>query len=321
MIIIVTINLFICFILSKVINPHLRLFRIYSFVSIVSFVASFTFISIINPYAMLVLLMIFLAIYILGRREYLDLELNEVFIEKENCREIKAIFFADSQFDLPGSIFNEAYDNVINLINEQNADLLLLGGDYLNQAENIHLVMSKLKKINLQNFKYGAYAVMGNHDYVNYQNLITEFEQIGIKCLENDYVNIDPLNLTIVGIVDPWRNQPDYDLIMKINDQKQNTIVLAHQPDAFDYLAGEYDLMLSGHYHAGQVNFIFGMKLNSLIAKYIYGRFTNESKTLYVSSGVGGSIGRFKYSPYLRFLAKPQIDKIIIGENNEKKSR
>lgn len=317
MIIISMVNLFLCFFLSKVINPYNKYFRLYAIISIFGFAGMFILYSFLDPNIMLVVTMIFLSLYILGRREYLDLFTKDVIIATKGKKDIDAIFVADTQFDIPGSIFDEAFDNVINMINEVEGDMLLLGGDYLNQHENIDLVVAKFAAIDLTRFKYGVYAVMGNHDYVNYENLIVEFEKLGIRCLENDYLNIEELDLTLVGIVDSWKNEPEYTILKRIEDRLGSTIVLAHQPDEADYFVGDYDIMLSGHYHAGQMNFVFGIQLNALVAKYIYGLYHVGNNRLFVTSGVGGSIGRFKYAPYLRYLARPEIAVIKLRGKDE----
>ncbi|WOO87500.1 metallophosphoesterase [Mollicutes bacterium LVI A0039] len=317
MIIIAIINIFLCFFLSKVINPYNRIFRVYSIISIFGFLGIYVISSILDPNMMLSVSMIMLCLYILARREYMDLFVKDIVVSCEGTKDIDIVFIADTQFDIPGSIFDEAFDNVIDLVNNTPADLLLLGGDYLNQKENIDLVIAKFKAIDQSQFKYGVYAVMGNHDYVNYENMVIEFEKLGIKCLENDYLNIEELDLSLVGVVDSWRNKPEYTILNRISDRLGSTVVLAHQPDEADLLEGEYDIMLSGHYHAGQMNFVFGIQLNALIAKYIYGLYHVGQNRLYVTSGVGGSIGRFKYAPYLRYLARPEIAYIKLRGKDE----
>lgn len=317
LLIIATINIFLCFFLSKVINPYNRYFRLYAIISIFGFAGSYVISSVLNPHTMLIVAMVFLTLYILGRREYMDLFVNEMVVSVEGKRDLDLVFIADTQFDIPGYIFDEAFDNVIDLVNDNPADLLLLGGDYLNQEENIDLVVNKFKAIDQSQFKYGVFAVMGNHDYVNYEHLVKEFEAIGIHCLENDYVNIRDLDLTLVGVVDSWRNEPEYTILNRVEERLGSTVVLAHQPDEVDHMEGEYDLMLSGHYHAGQMNFVFGIQLNALVAKYIYGMYHVGPNRLFVTSGVGGSIGRFKYAPYLRYLARPEIAYIKLRGRDE----
>ncbi len=317
MIVIATINIFLCFFLSKVINPYNQYFRIYATLSIFGFAGAYVISSILDPHTMLIVTMVFLTLYILGRREYMDLFVKDVVISTKGTKDIDVLYVADTQFDIPGSIFDEAFDNVITMINQTPADLLLLGGDYLNQMENIDLVVNKFAAINQSQFQYGVYAVMGNHDYVNYENLVIEFEKIGIKCLENDYVNIEELDLTLAGVVDSWRNEPEYTLLNRVENRLGSTIVLAHQPDEIDHMEGEFDIMLSGHYHAGQMNFVFGIQLNALVAKYIYGLYHVGPNRLFVTSGVGGSIGRFKYAPYLRYLARPELSYIKLRGRDE----
>lgn len=318
MIIVATINIFLCFILSKTINPYKRSFRIYATISIIGFIASYVISSILDPYIMLVVAMIILSLYILARREYMDLHVKDIILTTSGDKDINIVYVADTQFDIPGSIFDEAFDNVIEMINNTPADLLLLGGDFLNQTENIDLVLAKFAQIDHSIFKHGVFAVMGNHDYVNYDGMIDGFTKLGIQCLENDYLNIESLDLTLVGVVDSWRNSPEYNILERVKNRLGSTVVLAHQPDEADKFIGNYDIMLSGHYHAGQMNFVFGIQLNALVAKYIYGLYHVGDNKLFVTSGVGGSIGRFKYAPYLRYLARPEIAYIKLRGKDEK---
>lgn len=314
---IAVINIFICFTLSKVFSPYNKAFRFYSSISIGFLVIATLISGLFEPHIMLAILMIFLSLYILGRREYMDLRIKELSLKVKGDENIDIIFVADLQFDIPDYIFDEAFDNVIEMINSQTADLLLFGGDYLNQPNNIELVLEKYKQINMNNYKYGAYAIMGNHDYVDYQGMLDGFEKIGIKCLENDFVKIEQLDLNLVGVVDTWCNNPDHNILKKIEDPLNTTVILSHQPDEVERVDGYFDIMLSGHYHAGQVNFVFGIQLNALIAKYIYGFFLVKGKRLFVSSGVGGSIGRTRYSPFIRYLAPPEIVHIKLKERND----
>ncbi len=311
-------NIFLCFFLSKAINPYILWFRVYATISIFGLAGVLVLSAIFSPLVFLFTMMLFFSLYILGRREYLDLFIKELNFDANGTKDIDIVFIADTQFDIPGYIYDEAFDNVIALVNDTPADLLLLGGDYLNQAENIDLVVNKFKMIDQDKFKYGVYAVMGNHDYVNYENLVVKFEEIGIRCLENDFVQIEKLDLNLLGVVDSWKNTPDYKLLNKVDNKLGTTVVLAHQPDEVDHMEGEYDLMLSGHYHAGQMNFVFGIQLNALVAKYIYGTYHVGKNKIFVTSGVGGSIGRFKYAPYLRYLARPEVALIKLRGNDEK---
>ena len=68
------------------------------------------------------------------------------------------------------------------------------------------------------------------------------------------------------------------------------------------------DFMLSGHYHGGQIK-VFGLTMQRLITKYVYGYFKKGNTQLYVTSGVGGSYMRGEKGKYIRFNARPEINK------------
>ena len=182
-------------------------------------------------------------------------------------------------------------------------DLLLLGGDFVNYVENIDLFFEYLKEINIP--KLGCFTVLGNHDYIDYDRIVVKLEELGIKVVDNDYFLLND-NITIIGVEDVWRGHPK--LPNYPNDRVN--ILLSHNPDFIKEISDENEIafMLSGHYHGGQIK-LFKMTLQRTITKYVYGYFEKGRTKLYVTSGVGGSYGRGKRGKYIRFNARPEINK------------
>ncbi len=203
---------------------------------------------------------------------------------------------------------------VVEKANEQNADLIVLLGDYVsesgrgrnrNAAEGadgteLKIPVSTIAD-NLQGFKakYGVYAVIGNHDwYHNAKRVDSEFERVGIHILENEVTNILVGDKTIGlwGIEDLWKNRrvpsDPYDAIT----EKRNIIAITHNPDSLLTAPGGISVMFAGHSHGGQINFpIFGPLAPFNDPRFMDGHAEVDGKHVYVTSGVGTSVLPFRW--------------------------
>ena len=224
----------------------------------------------------------------------------------------KIIFAADFHF---GHYFStERLEKVVRLINEQNPDLVLLGGDYINKEPNLaddtFRIFGKIKA------KYGVYGVLGNHDSVLRDNrkirILEAANKANIKILLNEAVWISEGNerFKIGGVGDFWHDTQN--LEPTIGDAKTDdfVILLSHNPDFSEFLeTDKIDLVLSGHTHGGQVTF-FGLYApntqSSFGQKYREGLVKNQYSQVFVTHGVGTTL-----LP-IRFFAKPEINVVVL---------
>ena len=218
----------------------------------------------------------------------------------------------------------ERLSEVVQLINQQDPDLILLGGDYVATASpggeivplsKIAHELSKLKA------PLGVVAVLGNHDWWLDGELVRdEFEKVGIVVLENQVHHLQRENgaLWVAGIADDITRSPDVDGTLRKIPDDAPVIILTHDPAQFmDVPKGPY-LTISGHTHGGQVYLPF---LGALMTpsrapmEWIYGHIKEEGRDLYVTSGIGTSI-----LP-VRFNMPPEIVVIDIGQKIEASER
>ena len=105
----------------------------------------------------------------------------------------------------------------------------------------------------------GVYAVPGNHDYRvgidTWQRQFTAAQ--GIINLTNQALirRVDGTRLCIAGVDDFSRGTPRPEVLPPA-EQRDFTILLAHNPDQAEHLQGtddRVDLIVSGHTHGGQV--------------------------------------------------------------------
>lgn len=216
---------------------------------------------------------------------------------------------------------------VVAAVNEQDADLVVLLGDYVSQrrGSDLRMTMSEIADgLTGMNAKYGVYAVLGNHDVAYGEREVAgELTRVGINVLQNQAVVIDMngRRFTLLGLEDhtkivTWQGfSQDAKMALKLAGQKGDVIVLEHSPDIVPVITSDLAispdlrLILAGHTHGGQVWFpILGTPIvpSSYGQKYAYGHIREDDFDMFVDSGIGTSI-----LP-LRFMMPPQISVLTI---------
>ena len=201
-------------------------------------------------------------------------------------------------------------EKAVNLINSQQADIILFTGDIVNNvAEELREFIPLVKKLQSPN---GVYSILGNHDYGEYvsweseeahkQNmdeLYSYQEQAGLKLLRNDafIVEKDGEKMGIAG-VENWGLPPfpQYGDLKKSLQKIKNLpfkILMSHDPSHWDAEVIEktdIDLTLSGHTHGMQFGInIPGIKWSPVKWRYPRwaGLYEEGNQKLYVNVGIG----------------------------------
>lgn len=230
------------------------------------------------------------------------LEIKRYTIKDDQLKGLKIVFASDFHFKKNQT--KEA-ENIIKIINEQNADLVLLGGDFINgHKEKASLPIKEIAK-HFSKINSPTYTVLGNHDYWAGNTKITkEFEQYKINVLSNNNKKIIIKNKTIyiAGVQDLQTGYPDIN--KAIANTKNPTILITHSPDIFPEIWQDINLTLAGHVHGGQIRIPpFGAIIipSKYGNKYSQGLIVENDKKMIVTKGIGTSI-----LP-LRFNCKPEI--------------
>ena len=219
---------------------------------------------------------------------------------------------------------------VVQQANAQNADLIVLLGDYVSQQHsNRSLLKMPIATIadNLKGLRanLGVFAVLGNHDgWYDDANVRSELERAGITVLENEIRSIEKngQKFRLLGLKDhlklsSWINfDNDIRAVVAKSEPVGDFIVLEHSPDILEVLnyhktlGKDFKLMLAGHTHGGQVWFpVLGTPIvpSSYGQKYSYGHKRENEMDIFVTSGVGTSILPF------RFMMPPEIAVLTIS--------
>lgn len=234
--------------------------------------------------------------------------------------------------DIHGGSNNVTEEKLIEVVqraNEQDADLIVLLGDYVSQSAGygsqlkmpVETITESLKGFKA---KYGVYGVLGNHDgWHNDPVIKSELRNAGIVMLENELTSIESngQKIRILGLKDhlkvqDWKGfSDDIKKILESSDQTGELIMLEHSPDVFPKItkenvaAKDLKLLLAGHTHGGQVWFpVLGSLIvpSSYGQKYAFGHIRENDFDMFITTGIGTSV-----LP-VRFLIPPEIAVLTI---------
>ncbi|WP_264519774.1 metallophosphoesterase [Flavobacterium sp. N1994] len=200
----------------------------------------------------------------------------------------------------------------IDLINEQEADLLLFTGDIVNaKADEMHPWIDIFKGI--KKYEYGKYSILGNHDYGAYLDWKSEKEkaenftaikdlhrQIDFKLMLNEHIKIKKGTdeIALVGVENWGKHFGEFGDIDKATENLAASdfkILMSHDPSHWEYIVKRHpkniQLTLSGHTHGMQ----FGIEIPGYfkwsLAQYMYkqwaGLYQEFGRYIYVNRGFG----------------------------------
>ena len=189
--------------------------------------------------------------------------------------------------------------SAVEIVSRLRPDLVALTGDFVSaswlgsavrgaaDAEPCAELLAKLRA------PHGVWAVLGNHDVAAGADRVTDaLNAVSITTLSNQSVAIerDGARFWLGGVDDVLDGSPDLPDTLRGIPSAEAVVLMAHEPDYADYVAGyPVDLQLSGHTHGGQVRipFLPPLYLPPLAEKYISGLFQIRALTLYTTPGIG----------------------------------
>lgn len=184
-------------------------------------------------------------------------------------------------------------------LNAMQADLILLGGDY---GEDTATAIELFHVMPALQAPYGVIAAIGNHDRMGsndaFEKLLSRMKDWGADPLLNDarIIQKDDASLCICATDDIREGDPDFAPLFSQAKDSNFVLYAPHSPDilpvAFQQKHFDFDLVLTGHTHGGQVT-LFGRTLHSSSRygdRYRSGWLKEEGKRIFVSNGVGTSL-------------------------------
>jgi predicted MPP superfamily phosphohydrolase len=210
--------------------------------------------------------------------------------------------------DLHSHVWGEDQQPLLDMIASQQPDLIALVGDIVDDREpmsGVQLFLERVTEIAL------TYYVSGNHEFWSdeYDSVIRDMiESDNITVIDNKRLNLNVkgVKLCLCGVDDPevfdYTDDPELlalgseeallrDRFSDLDDGTYN-ILLAHRPELIEDYLPNFDLILSGHTHGGQIR--IPLLINGLWApdqgwlpEYAGGRYDFGEQTMIVSRGCG----------------------------------
>jgi uncharacterized protein len=203
-----------------------------------------------------------------------------------------------------------AVERAVAWVEERRPELTLISGDLLSRRsgeERLRRLVARMPT---------CFAVLGNHDFGRSRDpfadaeavldlepatlLLDEARTLELRGSRVQIVGVDPRTYRR-GISRPARlADPDADL----------RILLCHFPNVVDRLPpGAFDLVLAGHFHAGQITVPTPGRRIPLAHprwRYFHGLYEHPAGALHVSAGLGTTFVPF------RFLARPEATELVL---------
>lgn len=218
--------------------------------------------------------------------------------------------------DLHNAKFGKNNQKLVDRIRECAPDMIVLTGDLVDSnhtnVDRVVQFVDEIVKI------CPVYYVTGNHEYwldtSEYEKLMDGLVSAGVVILDNQVVEISrgDAKFRLVGLDD--KSLADGTLEALLSDEKELTVVLAHEPQYFARYAGTgVDLVLSGHAHGGQFRlpFVGGIVApdQGFLPEYTAGEYYMNGTEMIVSRGLGNSVIPVRLFNYPEIVCVELVEK------------
>lgn len=206
--------------------------------------------------------------------------------------------------DLHNAKFGKNNQKLVDRIRECEPDMIVLTGDLVDSnhtnVDRAVQFVDEIVKI------CPVYYVTGNHEYwlekSEYDELMDGLIGAGVVILDDQVVEISrgDAKFRLVGLddkslADGTLLNNTHNVVHEDSDEREFTVVLAHEPQYFARYAGTgVDLVLSGHAHGGQFRlpFVGGIVApdQGFLPEYTAGEYYMNGIEMIVSRGLGNSV-------------------------------
>lgn len=209
-------------------------------------------------------------------------------------RPLRLVQISDSHasaIDMPATRLRR----IVAAANALQPDLFVLTGDYIsgNPADwTLAETRAAVAPFADLRASLGVVAVVGNHD--DPKTTAAALAGTGVRLLVARSVDLGPL--VVVGSDELMSKAAAVgtlqDALRALPPGRKPVIVLAHQPEFFQWLGPRPRLLIAGHSHGGQIMLpLLGtLPRNDFIDAHLRGLFHDRGQTMVVSSGLGTSV-------------------------------
>ena len=218
---------------------------------------------------------------------------------------LKIAYFADLHNN--PELFAQAIDHIA----AAKPDIILFGGDLVMAHERFMRTRWAVNGLRQLRSIAPTFAILGNHDYEKLEQLERVYATAGIPLLRNqgiDWATPGGTTLRIIGLGD-WNeaDEAPASCLQPAGQEERPVLLLSHDPESRWLLrAYDWNLMLSGHTHGGQLGNPFTGASISFRSSMPAGLFPFEgNRHVFVTRGVGAIMG-------MRFLSPPEVNIIEV---------
>jgi len=201
----------------------------------------------------------------------------------------------------------------VDWVTARKPDLVLVTGDLLSRRRGEPELRELIGRLP------NCYVVLGNHDFAETKDPFASRSPVGdlepatLLLDEAVTVQLRGRRIQLVG-VDPRTYRRGLSDPARLADPEAALrILLCHYPNVVDRLPrGSFDLVVSGHLHAGQITLPLPGRRIPLAHprwRYFRGLYRRNGLTLHVSPGLGTTFVPF------RFLARPEATELRLVES------
>ena len=228
---------------------------------------------------------------------------------------VKLVHFSDLYYG--STIKKQELANLVKIINEKKPDIVIFTGNltkknYKLKDSEIEYIINELKSIDTT---IGKYAVNGKDDTDSFNTILNE-SGFAILNNNNDAIyNEDNNPILITGLSSLIKKERKLEDAFT-NDYQNNgdiyKITILNETDDLDKILENYhsDLVLAGNSLNGQIKIpgIGGILKKKGSSKYIDRKYTVDTTSIYISSGIGTD------NLNIRLFSRPSINFFRLGK-------
>jgi predicted MPP superfamily phosphohydrolase len=192
-------------------------------------------------------------------------------------------------------------------------DLTAVTGDLLSRHRGERLLRELMRTLPR------CYAVLGNHDFAetkdpfSVRSPVGDLEPATLLLDEQVVLELRGRRVQLVGVDPRSYRRGRADPAGRADPSADLRILLCHFPNVVDRLpAGSFDLVLTGHLHAGQITLPLPGRRIPLAHprwRYFRGLYDRAGAVMHVSAGLGTTFVPF------RFLARPEATELVLVQS------
>ncbi len=220
------------------------------------------------------------------------------------------------------ALISDIHDNrdllerCVEWVERERPDLILLAGDYIVRHKTLGRTRKLIEPLRRLRAVAPTYAILGNHDYEKLDQVERILAAAGIPLLRNAATTWQtpsgaPLLIAGLGDYNEADEAPESCLPPK-GQAGCPVLLLSHDPESRHALyAYDWQLMLSGHTHGGQLGVPFSRKPICFRSDMPSGYYIEAGRHHVVTRGVGSIFD-------VRLFSRPEMLMLRVGAEEDK---